>query len=91
MRGTAILLVLAAHHETVMRQAGDLQSVANFSARFVWSGVDLFFVLSGSLVGGLLFNEIKARSSLDVGRFIIRRGFKIWPGYFVYLGFLGIP
>jgi len=50
-----------------------------------WTGVDLFFVLSGFLVGGLLLKEIKHRGRLDVGRFIIRRGFKIWPGYYVYV------
>jgi peptidoglycan/LPS O-acetylase OafA/YrhL len=47
--------------------------------------VDLFFVLSGFLIGGLLFQEIKTYGSLDVRRFLIRRAFKIWPTYFVYL------
>jgi peptidoglycan/LPS O-acetylase OafA/YrhL len=88
LRGTAILLVLAEHH--MMNRAGVLQGLANLLYRFGWTGVDLFFVLSGFLVGGLLFKEIRSRSSLDVGRFIIRRGFKIWPGFFIYLFFLGL-
>jgi hypothetical protein len=35
--------------------------------------------------GGLLFHELKARGVLDVGRFLIRRGFTIWLSYYVYL------
>ena len=83
LRGIAILLVLSAHHR--LSEAGALQPLADVFWRFGWSGVDLFFVLSGFLVGGLLIKEIKTKSSLDVGRFIIRRGFKIWPGYFFFL------
>jgi peptidoglycan/LPS O-acetylase OafA/YrhL len=45
-------------------------------------------VLSGFLVGGLLLKEWKHGQRIDVRRFLIRRGFKIWPAYFVYLGFI---
>lgn len=50
-----------------------------------WVGVDLFFVLSGFLVSGLLFNEYKSCGSLGVGRFYMRRGWKIYPPFFVLL------
>ena len=50
--------------------------------------MDLFFVLSGFLIGGLLFNEIRTRGRLDVRRFLLRRGLKIWPGYFVLIAFV---
>lgn len=41
--------------------------------------------MSGFLVGGLLFAELRKRGSVDIGRFLIRRLFKIWPSYFFYL------
>jgi len=47
--------------------------------------VDLFFVLSGFLVSGLLFREYQRHGSVDVVRFLIRRGFKIYPGFWVLL------
>ena len=57
-------------------------------ARFGWTGVDLFFVLSGFLVGGLLFKEFNAHQAIDARRFLVRRIFKIWPSYYAYLAFL---
>jgi peptidoglycan/LPS O-acetylase OafA/YrhL len=47
--------------------------------------VDLFFVLSGFLVSGLFFAEYRHSGRIDVHRFVVRRGFKIWPPYLVYL------
>ena len=52
---------------------------------FGGAGVDLFFVLSGFLVGGLLMKEYKRTDALDVPRFIIRRGMKIWPAYYLFI------
>ena len=37
-----------------------------------------------------LFAEFQQRKTVDVKRFIIRRGFKIWPPYFVFLGFVAL-
>ena len=53
--------------------------------RYGWTGVDLFFVLSGFLVGGLLCKELHRHGTLNVRRFLIRRGLKIWPAYYAYL------
>ena len=47
--------------------------------------VDFFFVLSGFLVGGLLFGELQRNGRIDYPRFFARRLFKIWPAYFLYL------
>ena len=49
-------------------------------------GVDLFFCLSGFLISGLLFDEFKRSGHIDLIRFWIRRGFKIWPSYYVAYG-----
>ncbi len=52
---------------------------------FGWAGVDIFFVLSGFLVGGLLMREWRQTRTIDARRFLIRRSFKIWPQYYVFL------
>jgi peptidoglycan/LPS O-acetylase OafA/YrhL len=88
LRGVAILLVLARHAVVPWSMAGPFRPITLTLWRFGWTGVDLFFVLSGFLIGGLLFNEIKKTNHLDVKRFLIRRGFKIWPAYFVYIAFV---
>jgi peptidoglycan/LPS O-acetylase OafA/YrhL len=85
LRGVAVLLVLVHHPAVEPHTAGVFTPLAIVMERFGWTGVDLFFVLSGFLVGGLLFKEIKATGRLDVKRFLIRRGFKIWPSYFLFL------
>lgn len=48
-------------------------------------GVDLFFVLSGFLVSGLLFHEYRRRGTMSLGRFFVRRGLKIYPAFWVLL------
>ncbi len=52
-----------------------------------WVGVDLFFVLSGFLVSSLLFREHKRFGVVDTKRFLIRRGFKIYPAFWLFLLF----
>jgi len=47
-----------------------------------WIGVDLFFVLSGFLVSGILYQEYKNTNKVDIKRFLIRRGFKIYPAFY---------
>jgi peptidoglycan/LPS O-acetylase OafA/YrhL len=54
--------------------------------QFGWSGVDLFFVLSGFLVTSLLVEEQSVRGEADVVRFLIRRGFKIYPSFWAMIG-----
>lgn len=88
LRAIAILLVLGRHPVADPASAGSLAFLASLWQRFGWTGVDLFFVLSGFLIGGLLFSELRQTSSLRIGRFLLRRGFKIWPGYVVLVIFM---
>lgn len=53
-----------------------------------WTGVDLFFVLSGFLIGKQLWQELAAKGTISVLPFIIRRGLRIWPLYYCFLLFL---
>jgi peptidoglycan/LPS O-acetylase OafA/YrhL len=50
-----------------------------------WIGVDLFFVLSGFLVAGLLFAGHRAHGRVAVVRFYVRRSWKIYPPFFALL------
>lgn len=50
-----------------------------------WVGVDLFFVLSGWLVGGLYWREREKTGSVEVGRFWARRWLRTVPPYLVAL------
>ena len=76
LRMTAIMLVLWSHppaHPSVF--------IGKLSERLGPTGVDLFFVLSGFLIGSLLFDEIVKYNSVDLKRFWIRRFLKIVPAY----------
>ena len=50
-----------------------------------WIGVDLFFVLSGYLIGGQLLAELVRNEHVNLGRFYARRALRIMPAYFVIL------
>ncbi len=53
--------------------------------RFGWIGVDLFFVLSGYLIGGQLLAPLAREKSIRLGSFFARRVLRIMPAYFVIL------
>lgn len=50
-----------------------------------WVGVDLFFVLSGFLISGLLFREHQKHGYISFKSFFIRRGLKIYPPFVVLI------
>ena len=88
LRGIAILLVLAIHFHLEIPNTPVLGPIFAFFNKIGWVGVDLFFVLSGFLVGGLLITELNKYGTIDPKRFLIRRGFKIYPLYYVFFGYL---
>jgi len=53
--------------------------------RFGWIGVDLFFVLSGYLIGGQLLAPLARDQRINLGRFFTRRALRIMPAYFAVL------
>lgn len=84
LRGLAILMVILCHYVGV----ADSRPLGFWAHRFLagfsagWSGVDLFFVLSGFLIGGILLD---ARSAPHYFRaFYMRRVFRILPIYYLW-------
>jgi peptidoglycan/LPS O-acetylase OafA/YrhL len=49
--------------------------------RFGWMGVDLFFVLSGYLIGTQLFKQCREGSRPALSRFYIRRALRVLPAF----------
>ena len=87
LRGFAILLVLGAHVPAPQGETGFALLVRAWQ-QVGWIGVDLFFTLSGFLVGGLLFKSWKQHGRLLAGRFLLRRAFKIYPAFYTMLGLM---
>ncbi|MDZ4401100.1 acyltransferase [Prosthecobacter sp.] len=84
LRGAAILMVLSWNLVSQMHtEAGSLAAYAQALCRLNWSGVDLFFVLSGFLIGGILLDQRRSRNLLQV--FYLRRACRIFPIYFLSL------
>jgi peptidoglycan/LPS O-acetylase OafA/YrhL len=81
VRGIAILMVMAGHFR-LPHTGTPLDWFENLAERFGGQGINLFFVLSGFLVGGLLLKEYQDTGKIQPGRFLLRRMFKIWPGYY---------
>lgn len=85
-RGLAILLVLIWHFGYNSNSAGGVRWIARPMdlSWLAWSGVDLFFVLSGFLIGGILLD---ARNSPNYFKaFYVRRVFRILPIYVLVVG-----
>lgn len=90
LRCLAILLVIGAHLKVGQPADGITGTIAQQWRLHGGFGVPLFFVLSGFLIGGLLLSELRKHGRISIGRFLVRRGFKIYPAYFVFLAYLFI-
>ncbi len=88
LRGVAISMVVIYHAFLfhLSPRPGSFLMYVLFPLRIGWSGVDLFFVLSGFLIGGILLEAKNSPNYFDT--FYIRRFFRIVPVYYVTLLFL---
>jgi peptidoglycan/LPS O-acetylase OafA/YrhL len=85
-RGAAIVIVLGRHLFFLPDNLPLLvDAFFRIWIRIGWAGVDLFFVLSGFLVSGLLFKEFTQHGDVRVSRFLVRRGFKVYPPFYLLL------
>jgi peptidoglycan/LPS O-acetylase OafA/YrhL len=85
VRGLAITMVLFCHYIVgqVELPLGSLEAKLMALFRLTWSGVDLFFVLSGYLLGGILIAQ--RGSSRYFCAFYARRVTRIFPVYYLTL------
>ena len=85
IRGIAILLVMTFHFWMVGIAGGSLlrERVYGDVAGMGWMGVDLFFVLSGFLITGILYDSREASHYFRV--FYARRTVRIFPLYYAAL------
>jgi peptidoglycan/LPS O-acetylase OafA/YrhL len=88
VRGIAILLVLVWHLLYQLQNTPGFLQYPVYAGRLFWSGVDLFFVLSGFLIGGILLDS--TTSPRYFRAFYARRGFRILPLYVVLVGLCSI-
>jgi peptidoglycan/LPS O-acetylase OafA/YrhL len=80
LRALAIVLVFANHY------MGFVTGEATFgiASRIGWTGVDLFFALSGYLIGNQILAGLRA-GTFSMGRFAARRLLRTLPNYYVVL------
>ncbi|CAG9249211.1 Peptidoglycan/LPS O-acetylase OafA/YrhL, contains acyltransferase and SGNH-hydrolase domains [Paraburkholderia unamae] len=90
VRGIAIFVVMGYHFHTV-RTGHAWVGILEYPLKsFGHEGVNLFFTLSGFLVGGLLLRQYAQSGRIGARRFIVRRIFKIWPAYYALILFHAI-
>ncbi len=82
LRALAIVLVLLFHYQ-VYYGIPDVLGAAglNVISGFGWSGVDLFFVLSGYLIGDKLFADVDGHGNVRFKHFYLNRALRIFPAY----------
>jgi peptidoglycan/LPS O-acetylase OafA/YrhL len=80
LRACAILLVMIQH----LPKAAAADWLILFKP-YGWLGVDVFFVLSGYLIGGQLLRPVSRGETPDLKRFWASRAFRILPAYLVML------
>jgi peptidoglycan/LPS O-acetylase OafA/YrhL len=81
LRAIAIAWVMLFHSFLV----GGLGPHFSWLSRFGWAGVDIFFVLSGFLIGTQVFQPLQQGQPMRFGRFYARRAWRILPAFAVTL------
>lgn len=79
LRALAIMLVFVYHYGRLFPHP----EWTNTISKFGWTGVDLFFVLSGYLIASQLFAKIAQEKKISFREFFIKRFFRIIPAYLV--------
>src|SRR5437660_1061120 len=87
LRAVGILLVACGHMVAVFPIPKDVPTYASrvwlAMIQLAVAGVDVFYVLSGFFIGGLLFGELRNTGTIRIGRFYARRALRLWPAYFL--------
>jgi peptidoglycan/LPS O-acetylase OafA/YrhL len=83
LRALAISFVFLFHY--FILSGGQPEWLPSF-AKFGWTGVDLFFVLSGFLISSQLFAQIKQGQVISFKLFLLKRFFRIIPAFWITIG-----
>ena len=81
LRAIAVLWTMQFHSFIV----GGLGPDWSWLSRYGWMGVDLFFVLSGYLIGGQLLQPLAHDETPSLHTFYLKRAFRILPVFWVVL------
>jgi peptidoglycan/LPS O-acetylase OafA/YrhL len=81
LRAIAIIWVMLFHSWVV----GGLGDGFAWLSGYGWMGVDLFFVLSGYLIGSQLLKPLSRGEPLSFSGFYLRRAFRVLPAFLVVL------
>jgi peptidoglycan/LPS O-acetylase OafA/YrhL len=84
LRGLAAFMVIVVH-TTITPGPSLADRVVHRVGTLGWVGVDLFFVLSGFLITGILADAVPGRRTMR--NFYARRVLRIWPLYLAFLTF----
>jgi peptidoglycan/LPS O-acetylase OafA/YrhL len=82
LRALAITLVFLFHYGRLFPHPEWTNTVSKFG----WTGVDLFFVLSGYLIASQLFTGMARGEGVQVKQFYAKRFFRIIPAYLLVVG-----
>ena len=84
LRALAILMVIPRHAAELLGKAfwGDFWKAVFMHG---WVGVDLFFVLSGFLIGSQLMQSVARDGRVNFGRFYLKRSLRIMPSFYFVL------
>jgi peptidoglycan/LPS O-acetylase OafA/YrhL len=83
LRALAIIMVFFFHYFII--SSGQPEWLPGI-AKFGWTGVDLFFVLSGFLISSQLFSQIKQGKLISIKQFFVKRFFRIIPAFLLTVG-----
>lgn len=83
IRAIAIILVIIWHYFACQVSNEQISLPGRMGIAWTWSGVDLFFVLSGFLIGRILI--VNKESDNYFKTFYIRRALRIFPPYYLLL------
>jgi peptidoglycan/LPS O-acetylase OafA/YrhL len=94
IRAISIILVLVFHTFFVYSIVHPTQNVATMMEElgglWTWAfngdkGVDVFFVMSGFLISGILFRQVDKKGHMDLKNFYLRRYLRLTPAYYFTL------
>lgn len=92
LRVIAIVSVVQFHVTWIFAGEQGIRLDRDFTASSltVFFGMDLFFMLSGFLIGSILLRSLEKQGTQNLRRFYVRRISRTFPSYYIVLSFLAL-